>query len=346
MIDIPQYLLQNKEPFFVCSRSVLRAQVEALKGLGVEVFYSVKTNPERCILEELQKLGVGFSVSGMPELLSVMSLGAKPEKVVYYERGLTKERAEKAIQAGCRNFVVESERAFESLSEGLKAGFMVLVRIKAEGGNGKYSGKYLPGVGLETAESIVRKCKGLGATCGLLHHGSSQTESPGDWRRKFDYLSGLPRADVVDIGGGIPLSYGGEDDGRVLEEIKTGIKRINAKRIIAEPGRFIVGPACSLVARVALVDGENAVLNCSVYNVHIDTIIADLVLPCRVLKPGKGAVDYRLLGSSLCNLDVFNGSVRLPKLEEGDAVVFDKAGAYNFSSDFCPGYGIKTYMVE
>lgn len=346
MIDIPKYLLENKEPFFVCSRSMLRARMEMVKGLGVELFYSVKTNPERCILEELQRLGAGFSVSGQAEFLSVMSFGAKSEKVMYYERGLTKERAKKIIHAGCRNFVVESERALENLSGEVGKGFTVLVRIKADGSNGKYSGSYSPGVDLETAKGIISRCKGLGAACGFLHHGSSQMESSADWRKKFDYLAKLPEADIVDIGGGIPVSYSGEDDGRILDEIKAGIKRINAERIIAEPGRFIVGPACSLVARVELVDGGNAVLNCSVYNVHIDTIIANLVLPCRVLKSGKETENYKLLGSSLCNLDVFNGSVRLPKLAEGDTVVFDKAGAYNFSSDFCSGSGIKTYMVD
>ena len=156
----------------------------------------------------------------------------------------------------------------------------------------------------------------------------------------------MPKVDIVNIGGGIPISYNGKDSDNILEEIRTGVKKINADKIIIEPGRFIVGPACSLVARVELADDRNAVLNCSVYNVHIDTIIADLILPCRALKGTEKRKSYRLLGSSLCNLDVFNECAKLPELKAGDAIVFDKAGAYNFSSDFGSGSGIKTYIVE
>jgi len=348
MFEIPEYLLQGKGSFFVCSRSVLRAQVEALKGIGLEIFYSVKTNPEKCILEELNKLEVGFSVSNYSEFLSVISLGAKPEKIIYYERGLTAEKAKKVAEAGCRNFVIESEAAFKNLAPLLGKGFSVLLRIKANGEDkGAYAGKYKPGLEARDAIRLKKDCEGLGTVSGFMHHSSSQMERASDWQKKFEYLSTLSNTDIIDIGGGMPISYNGTEDNKVLGEIKKGIKKLKAKRIIAEPGRFIVGPACSLVAKVELADGESAVLDCSVYNVHIDTIIADLVLPCQVLRGGGGTMHkYRLLGSSLCNLDVFNPGVRLPELKAGDFMVFEKAGAYNFSSDFGSGSGIKTYIVD
>lgn len=346
MIDIPNYLLDNKGPFLVCSRSVLREQVETLKGFGAEVFYSVKTNPEQKILNELHAMGLGFSVSNPDEFLSVVSMGVNPEKIIYYERGLTKERVKKLTQSGCRNFVVESEIAFKNLEPEIKKGFTVLARVKAEPASTKYAGTYSPGVGLEETRALMAKCKALGASTGVLHHSSSQVEDPAYWRRKFEFLSGIKGADIIDIGGGMPIDYNGESYENVLQEITVGIKRLGAKRIIAEPGRFIVGPACSLVTRVELVDGGNAVLNCSVYNVHIDTIVVGLVLPCRAMKGGKPDKTYRVLGSSLCNLDVFDPNAKLPELTEGEVVIFDKAGAYNFSSNFSSGSGVGTYIVD
>jgi len=346
MIDIPEYLLDSKKPFFVCSRSVLKKQIEMLKGLGAEVFYSVKTNPEQRILKELSGMDIGFSVSTPDEFLSVVSMGVAPEKIIYYERGLTKEKAKKLVQSGCRNFAVEGKAAFENLAPELGKDFTVLIRVKAEPVSGKYAGGYSPGVSLEEAKALIARCKKLGAASGILHHGSSQTEDPAYWTRKFEFLSGIRGVDIIDIGGGIPIDYNGEKYDNVMDEIKKGIRRIKSKRIIAEPGRFIVGPACSFVTRVEVVDGESVVLNSSVYNSHIDTIIADLILPCRALKSEKTSKTYKLLGASLCNLDIFNQNAKLPGLSEGDLVVFDKAGAYNFSSDFSSGSGIETYIIE
>lgn len=342
MIEIPQRLLGNREPFFVCSRSVLSEQVGKIRKLGLEVFYAVKTNQEMQILEELHRLGTGFLASNPKDFISVSATGARPDKIIYYARGLTRPLAEWLIENGCRNFVVESLPAFDNLLPLVDNGFSILARMRANGVRNKYSGEYVPGLEAGEVRAINAKCRKLGITTGVLHHSSSQVDDLDAWNKKFKELAGLGGMDIIDLGGGIPISYGSGNHDKIFEEIKNGIKKLNAMRVIIEPGRFIAGPACSLVARVEVVDGSNAVLNCSVYNTHIDTIIADVVLPCRALKKGPQA-KYRLLGSSLCNLDVFNKGAVLPKLAEGDVVVFDNAGAYNFSSEF--GSGIKTYMV-
>jgi len=345
MIEIPEYLLGNKKPFLVCSRAVLKQQVDAIKSLGTEVFYSVKTNPEERILGELKGLDVGFSVSTPDEFLTVMSVGVNPADVIYYERGLSKERVEWVVQNGCRSFVVDSKRAFENLAPHLDSEFSVLIRLTSEAVPSKYSGSYLPGLNLEDAKGLAAACKKSGAKIGFLHHSASQMVDPAYWRKKFDIMSGLPEADVLDIGGGMPIGYHGEHYTKVFDEIKQGLRKLKAGRIIAEPGRFIVGPACSLVTRAELIDGGNVVLNASVYNVHIDTIIAELTLPCRALKGGVASKKFKLLGSSLCNLDIFDDCAKLPALAEGDVLVFDNAGAYNLSSDFSPGSRISTYII-
>src|SRR5690606_14019583 len=66
-------------------------------------------------------------------------------------------------------------------------------------------------------------------------------------------LAGLPALDVLDIGGGFPVSYG--EDVMPIEEFCAPIRAALAKvpahvRIIAEPGRFIAAPAAIAVATV------------------------------------------------------------------------------------------------
>jgi len=345
MIEIPEQLTGSKEPFLVCSKSVLKEQVKALEGMGLDVFYSVKTNPEPSILRELRELGIGFSAPSPKEFLSLVSMGVSPQRIYYYERALTKERAKWLVESGCKEFVVDSKRAFDNLIEEVGLGSTVLVRMKAPPAGNSYSGVYVPGFDTGEAKKLLEECRARGIKNGVLHHSSSQMDDPKIWRAKFEELSKID-ADIIDIGGGIPIDYDGQGQSRVLEEIKNGVKRLKAKKIIAEPGRFIVGPACSLVARAELVDGHDVVVNCSVYDVHIDTIIAGLVLPCRNLGKSKWKRTYRILGSSLCNLDVFNQRAELPDVSEGDVIVFDKAGAYNFSSDFSAGGRIKTYVID
>lgn len=344
MIEIPEHLLAIEDPFFVCSRSVLISQVDALKGLGMEVFYSTKTNPEMAILKELQGK-VGFSVSSPEEFISVMAMGGSADEIIYYERGLNNERVSWLIGAGCKNFVVECMKGFENIITEAKEDFTIFVRIKSESVGNKYSGNYAPGFSIEETRDLIGKCKALGIKVGVLHHSSSQVDEPSAWEKKFELLGKLDGLDVINLGGGLPIDYNDKNSEKILKEIEKGVKGLKAKRVIIEPGRFIVGPACSLVAKAVLVDGKNVVLNCSVYNAHIDTIIADLTLPCRTL--GIGSLkEYTLLGSSLCNLDVFDAKAKLPEIKEKDSIIFDYAGAYNFSSDFGSGSGIETYIVD
>jgi diaminopimelate decarboxylase len=332
MIRIPENLLSLEEPFFACSRELLKEQAGKLAKLGAEVFYSAKTNPELEILKELQKLGLGFSVSSPDELLAVREVGTSPEKIFYYERGLNRMRAKWAERKGCVNFMADCETAFRNAMDISGRGSAVLARLKALPG-GEYSRGYSPGMDPKTVGMLMDECKSREIKTGVLHHAGSQLEKAAVWGHKFEELSCFKDLDVINLGGGIPVPYDKGCDEEVLKEISEGIKGLDAERIIIEPGRFIVGPACSLVTKVALVDGNRAVLNASVYNTHIDTIIAGMLLPCRSLGAGE-MKEYTLLGSSLCDLDVFAPKIVLPELREGDSVIFDYAGAYNISSGF------------
>lgn len=346
MIEIPKHLLANKRPFFVCSRRILKTQIESLKDLGLDIYYSTKTNPEKGILDALRGENVGFSVSSKQEYLRVLSAGAGPEDIIYYDRAPTKGKIAWLIDRGCVNFTVDSTAAFENLMPFVREGMCVFLRTRTcEAGN-PYSG-FDAGMPFRELDKLFGAIKKSGAKTGILHHSSSQLENPADWMKKFEELQRAPEVDIINIGGGIPIDYGGgKGSDRILEVISKGVSGLDGVRVIAEPGRYIVGPACSLVGRVELVSGYDAVLNCSVYDTHIDTIIANIILPARTIENKGKKHEYRLLGSSLCSLDVFNEHAKLEELREGDFVVLDNAGAYNFSSEFCTGSGIETHIID
>ena len=64
------------KPAMVIDSSVIRAKYAQLTNLidGVKLFYAVKSNPYRKVLELLYELGSGFEVGSLQELKLVKSL--------------------------------------------------------------------------------------------------------------------------------------------------------------------------------------------------------------------------------------------------------------------------------
>ncbi len=347
MIEIPPKLLDSKDPFFVCSKHILRTQVKDLQRIGADLFYSVKTNPDPPILRVLADLGLGFSVSNTQDFSHLLSLGVDVNRILYCERGLTEDKVSWLVERGCKNFVVDTQRAFENLYPSLDTKSLVLFRTGRSKATNRYQRGYIPHLAPSLISAMIKKCPGR---VGVLHHTFSQGEDPELWSGKFEDLKEWS-VDVVDIGGGLPIDYSTSERDTLSEELlrilRGGISALRDSgvgRVFMEPGRFIVGPACSLVTRAVLVNGGDVILNASVYRTHIDTIIAGIELPARTLKTGRKH-SYRLLGSSLCSLDVFRRRALLPHIDEGDIIIFDKAGAYNSLSEFGSGCGVKSYLI-
>jgi len=349
----------TKTPYFLCSRKALDGQLKKLELPGMETFYSVKTNPERQILGHLASKDIGFSVSSIPDAEALKEMGVS--RMCYYERAMTREKAERASKLGIKSFTVDSKA---SLGNVLPFADEVFIRVRLDNVKNAYSGKFTPGFSIEESRQLLKDLSSKGKEIGILHHSSSQLCSPEYWRKKFELISGfLDSAPVgaVNLGGGLPVQYSGPKirEKEVLGEIKKGVKQLGVRTII-EPGRFIIGPACSLITRVEVLNDDEAVLDCSVYKAHMDAIIAGIILKSRVAhgisvgeivlksrteakgKPRK----YKLLGNSLCSLDVFDPEASLTDLSEGDYVIFENAGAYNFSSDFVSGEKPRTHMSD
>ena len=109
--------------------------------------------------------------------------------------------------------------------------------------------------------------------------------------------------------------------------------------IVFEPGRKVAGESISLIGQVVhkkkFFDQNIAILNCSVYNSSLDTLIVNLHLTAKKIEESKNIFEnYVLRGSTPDSLDVFSRKVRLPELKSGDHIVFPHAGAYSFWSDF------------
>ena len=71
-------------PHLLIDREVIREKADLI-GKNItnsRVFYAIKANPERSIIEFLDGFGIGFEIASEGELQLVKSLGIEPDKVI------------------------------------------------------------------------------------------------------------------------------------------------------------------------------------------------------------------------------------------------------------------------
>src|SRR5262249_31749957 len=83
---------------------------------------ALKANSNLALLDVVRREGAGFDVVSSGELRRVLSVGAKPQTIVFAGVGKTREEMEEALKAGILLFNVESEEEVEVLADGAKAG--------------------------------------------------------------------------------------------------------------------------------------------------------------------------------------------------------------------------------
>ncbi|MDW8011315.1 MAG: hypothetical protein RMH84_06975, partial [Sulfolobales archaeon] len=159
----------------------------------------------------------------------------------------------------------------------------------------------------------------------------------------------LPGIEFVDIGGGmgIPQKPGdGEfncvEFGRVISElVEEYSKSFGGIKLRIEPGRFIVGNAGVLLAKVVEVkevsEGGSRklfVMVDSSVNHLIRSVLMDVyyevVAVSKANSPREVEVD--IVGNLCMTGDVLAKARKMPRLEEGDVLAFMNAGAYTYST--------------
>ncbi len=327
----------------------------AFRSVRPLICYSVKANSNLAILKALADKGAGLDIVSGGELFRALKAGCPPEKIVYASVGKTDKEIGEAIRHGILFFNVESLPELENINR-IAAGSgkvaNVAIRINPDVEpkthkfitTGKITNKF--GIDFENARRIF-SMRGSFANlniCGLhLHIGSQITESApfvAAIKKVIAFIAGLKKDGVeleyLNVGGGLGIVYDNEKPqtaARFAEKVLPLLKRTGLK-IIMEPGRFIIGNAGILVARVLyfkstpkkkfiiLDAGMNDLIRPSFYGAY------HKILPLRALPSAQKA---DVVGPICESGDFFAKERRLPALKEGDFVAVMSAGAYGFS---------------
>jgi ornithine decarboxylase len=337
-------------PLMAVSRSALRTQVARFKQAfpRVEPFYAIKANPHPEILATLAATGAGFDVASRAELESVIEAGAAPERIIFANTIKHVGAIRAAARRGVGLMTFDSEYELDKIAEGAP-GARVIVRIKVPnvGSIVELSLKF--GADPADAVQLLIKAHRLGLKpAGVSFHVGSQCTHLGNYVDALEMAAIIVRdaklkqlpLEIVDIGGGFPIPhFDGDEDafGRMASAISRELDRLFDRnvRIIAEPGRFIVGPAATLVMRVigkAIRENKHwYYLDDGVYGTLSGLIFDHAKYQFKVLRSGRRQLST-LAGPTCDSLDIIARGEDLPELEIDDIVYANNVGAYSSAS--------------
>ncbi len=343
-----EILRSHPTPLLVCSRQIIGRKFELLKRLFPEVshFYAMKANSHPKVVEQVVNMGMGLDVSSPGELSLAKKYSVPGEKIIYTQPIKKEEEIEIARDYGVKALIFDNPEEAKKIARIWKEA-PVLLRIKVENPFCVVNLSEKFGAEPGDAKELIKfaREKGLNPR-GIAFHVGSQTVNPVPYietlkivKRQFDILASEKIfMDLLDIGGGFPVTYR-----QPLMAIEQFIEPINhvlenyfpSTEIISEPGRFIIGDACYLIARVvgkAIRKGMNwYYIDDGLYGSFSGKVYDHADYPVLTEREGQGKPSV-IAGPTCDSFDVVYREILLPELEIGDILIFTSMGAYTYSS--------------
>ena len=348
---IRRVLKKDKSPLMLISRGVLRKQYERfLKHLpNVTPYYAIKANPNPEVVRYFIKLGTGFDVASGNEMKLVLDLGADPKKIIFANTIKSVEDIAYAYRRKVKFMTFDNESELYKIAKHCP-GARVLVRIKVDnvGSTVELSLKF--GADPDQAIFLLKKAKSLGLwPAGVAFHVGSQCINVENYIKALDVSSeifseakriGLD-LDILDIGGGFPIRHFEDDDHVRFKDIARHIRKKTRRlfpkgtKFIAEPGRYLVGPAGTLVTQVigrTFRNNKNYYyLNDGVYADFSGIVFDHCRYEFKSLRRGQKFLSA-LAGPTCDSFDTISLSEDLPELDVGNVVYVKNIGAYSCAS--------------
>ena len=350
-VSVPEIARAVGTPFYCYSTATLerhyRVFAEAFSSVDSMVCYAMKANSNQAVLKTLARLGAGVDVVSEGELRRALAAGIPANRIMFSGVGKTIHEMDLALEVGIYCFNVESEPELEVLaSRAEKAGKTAHVsfrvnpdvdaRTHAKISTGKKENKF--GISFDRARAVYARAAALPGieVAGIdMHIGSQITEMQPfeDAFRLLRELVDTLRSDGhaishVDIGGGLGIPY--KDDNNPPPEptayakvVLEQLAGLNCK-IVAEPGRLIVGNAGILVTEVIYVkDGGDKTF------VIVDAAMNDLIRPTLY----EAYHEVRPVVISAANAPRIRADIVGPVCETGDYLALDREMAMPRAGD-------------
>lgn len=357
-------------PLYVYDADVLRRQYERLRDAlhpAVDIFYSLKSNPNIAVFSLLRSWGAGAEVSSLAELTTARRAGVAPDDVIFLGPG--KSRAELVACVDDRVYatICESFSELENLNElagarGVVAPVAVRVnpRFEVTGGGLTMGGKprqfgideeQLDAPGLPQRFPWLRFI-GVHAYVGtrILNEQVvvDNTARILELAERIAVTAGFP-LEFVDVGGGLGVAYFDNERDLDIAVLTDGLNPIVAEfaarhpatRLVMELGRYLSADAGLFVVGVRYVKtsrGERFAIADGGTNHHMAAVgIGSFVkrnFPMALLnRIDEPASESWTVTGPLCTPgDTLGRKVALPPVRPGDLLGVFRSGAYGPSA--------------
>lgn len=337
-------------PHLIIDLDQVRKKYRLIKKLFnfSKIFYAVKANPHKRIIETLSKEGSGFEINSFPELQLLIKSRVSPSKIISSGTIKKPDFIREAYEYGVDRFAVDSIAEIEKIAKfAPRSSIYIRVEVSNKGSEWPLTRKF--GVPLKTARELYKyaQSKKLRAI-GLTFHPGSQCMRILNWRSGLSKVAQMIKTvdnknnfSLINIGGGIPIQHT-----RVIPQISKIAASIQASlkkefpdaEVHMEPGRAVVGDSGTMVASVIGVAKRSRknwlYLDVGVLNGLFETIEG---FDYEVLAQKRGSKkNWVVAGPSCDSIDVIFKSKQLPNLDVGDRLFIMNTGAYTtaYGSNF------------
>jgi len=350
---------EHGTPLFVVDHKVLRDNYRQFKKYlpRVQAYYAVKANPDPAIVRTLYEMGASFDVASMPEFLivheNIRGMPARQrqdwiwDKIIYANPIKATETLQQLDQYKPLVTYDNPEEIRKVKKYAPHAGLCLRLKVPNTGAMVELSSKF--GAAPGEAINLIRAAYDAGLVVeGISFHVGSQCTNFENYVQAL-YLvagifmeawgSGYEKVKILDIGGGFPAHY--EKNVKPLRDLA---RRLNSEfdrlfpkhiEILAEPGRFMVATAATVVAKVigkAVRDGKQCYyINDGVYHTFSGIIFDHCKYRVKAFRHGQKQISA-VYGPTCDALDTISLAEELPDLKLGDLVYSENIGAYSHAS--------------
>ena len=350
---------QYGTPLFILDHNRIRENYRIFKNNlpRVQCYYAVKANPNQEIIKTLFDEGSSFDVASYNEFMQIYEYIKHFEKddkhfyiwdKIIFSNTIKDRDTLRKIKRYRPLVTYDNIDELKKIKEHCNsAGLVLRLKVPDTGSQVEMSSKF----GAEPGEAyeLIRQAFDLGlAVEGLSFHVGSQCTNFDNYTVALEISSEIlhdalkkgHRLNIIDIGGGFPVPYDSQVPRfeKLAEVLNAEFARLfpDDIEILAEPGRFIVATAATLVTEIigkARRDGKIFYhINDGVYHSFSGVVFDHWIPNFNSFKQGKREV-CAVVGPTCDSFDKVSLSVYLPgNLEIGDYLYTENIGAYSIAS--------------
>jgi len=357
-------------PIFIIDHDKIRENFREFKKSlpEVQIYFAIKANSHPEIVKTMYDLAASFDVASFPEFMvvheNIKNLPAKERQdfiwnKIIYANTIKPVETLKELNPYKPLVTFDNFEELKKIKEHAPdAGLVLRIRVPNTGSVVELSSKFGAHPG-EAVDLIAKAIEyGLGVE-GISFHVGSQCCNFDNYVQALSLASSIfkeaelrkypigfidekgQRKKVLDIGGGFPAEYTAEVQAFsvLAKKLNSEFKRLFSKdnvQIIAEPGRFMVATACTVVTKIvgkAIRDGKTCYyLNDGVYHTFSGQVFDHQHNPLHAFKDGPTKV-CSTFGPTCDAFDTISLADELPEnLEIHDLLYAENIGAYSIAS--------------